>query len=486
MSYTKKSNLTYIVLIILTQVSFAIKIVYGGSYNQDLYPYIEGGWLITKGLLPYIDFYIPVGPIVYLIQGFFTAFTGANIHAVFMHLLFYALTLSLLSFYIFKKIANNLFSMLLSISLPISTNLLTGLPLYTSTAIFFVSINILILINDEITGGNKNKTLLFSITLLVLSMFSKHDVGFIHSVFLTIYFFINSNQKVSNLKHLLYIFPALVLLLLNFKYIMNMPNAEVGRINEFISRLGTHKILLSWQFITIIISLVSVKFYKGLNQNLLIIYFYILTLTLIVSNTSGYEYQVRFAMLPILLFLIFLGLKGTDEKNNKRIQIFLCIFLAMSLKLPSYFSDVARQIYYLNQKNINTGLMRLSLDCLKYHKVPEEVFKDIGTIKTIFENSKSFVIVGVGDYQFFYPMLNQLPPPQTPLWYHVDTTVNKTQELNLLKKYLINNPDFILASDESDVAINFFEISGYEIVNRFKLYGGRACSHCIMYMLKKT
>jgi len=137
MSQTKISNLTNILVIILTQVCFAIKIVYGGSYNQDLYPYIEGGWLITKGFLPYIDFYIPTGPIVYLIQGFFTAFTGANIHAVFIHLLFYALTLSLFSFYVFKKVASNLSSIILSITLPISTNLLTGIPLYTSTAIFF-------------------------------------------------------------------------------------------------------------------------------------------------------------------------------------------------------------------------------------------------------------------------------------------------------------------------------------------------------------
>jgi hypothetical protein len=104
---------------------------------------------------------------------------------------------------------------------------------------------------------------------------------------------------------------------------------------------------------------------------------------------------------------------------------------------------------------------RLGFYSLKHLKVPTQVFNDIYIIKSTLKAENHFAIIGVGDYQFFYSSLDQLPPIKTPLWYHINTTVDESQELNLLKNYLQNDPDIILASDESDVVINYLHNNGY-------------------------
>ena len=164
--------LTLLIIIILSNLI--------GVYNQDFSydcPIIfEGGYRILKGQIPYRDFYIPTGPVVYYIQALFSYLFGLNLISLAMHTSTMAIILSLYFFYILNKDFNRFISFIFAYGIYLSFCGITNFPWYTTSAFLFLLLNILLLIKNNIkietTNNIANITHIVNCAFLFFSLSS--------------------------------------------------------------------------------------------------------------------------------------------------------------------------------------------------------------------------------------------------------------------------------------------------------------------------
>ena len=202
-SLYKLQYFDFLILILLSLVIIATNLagVYSREFIADYCITFEGGYRIFKGQIPYLDFYLPVGPTVFYIQALFNLIFGPTVLALGMHSSITAIILSAYCYYILRQNFNYIISFLLSYSLFISYCGYISFPWYTMEAFFFLLFNLLILIDNRIQTFNL-KLLIASVLLCTFSFFSKQDVGILHFAFLTIYIYLfSSNNLLKKIKH---------------------------------------------------------------------------------------------------------------------------------------------------------------------------------------------------------------------------------------------------------------------------------------------
>src|SRR3989338_393911 len=59
--------------------------VFSQKYCTDFQIIFEGGYRIGLGQMPYRDFFLPLGPIVFYLQHIFNQFLGVNIWSMALH-----------------------------------------------------------------------------------------------------------------------------------------------------------------------------------------------------------------------------------------------------------------------------------------------------------------------------------------------------------------------------------------------------------------
>ncbi|MGF3555026.1 MAG: hypothetical protein ACQXXF_07165, partial [Thermoplasmatota archaeon] len=79
------TNFLFPSLIVLCILFLCVVGVYGSFFYSDWRIIFEGSYRIFKGQVPYRDFFMPVGPVVFYFQAFFDFLFSPNLLAMAMH-----------------------------------------------------------------------------------------------------------------------------------------------------------------------------------------------------------------------------------------------------------------------------------------------------------------------------------------------------------------------------------------------------------------
>ena len=137
---SKIAKADFLILLILIFLIFDIHF-YGSfgrtTFMRDWTYIFEGGHRISLAQLPFQDFFIPMGPIVFLMQGFFNLIFGTNIISMLLHSFFLSVTLSIIFYYVVKKEFGIFMGFIFSLFFYISFQGLAFHPSYNYSTYFF-------------------------------------------------------------------------------------------------------------------------------------------------------------------------------------------------------------------------------------------------------------------------------------------------------------------------------------------------------------
>ena len=395
-----------------------------GVFNKEFfYPWaltFEGGYRILKGQIPYRDFLIPTGPVVYYIQAILNYIFGSNLIAVGMHMAVLGIILCAYFYCTLRRDFNRLVSFVLAYCLFISFCGTFYFPVYSWAASFFLLLNLLILINSKIISFN---TVLISIIICTLSFFSKQDKGLLQFLFIGFYILLFSRKKIKYFScfilSVLTIISLIMLVLNSSGDFFHWFNLGQPPHDSMIHALFTTQ-SLSWTLKTTPVYLILFSIFLWFDKSqqnkkqFVFILFTVNFITLITSITSSSGEKILLEAIPLSLFLI---LKIFEEdlrsllKTNKTIVGFICL---LSL------------IYLMPITNSILHLVKVTWDSPTYTRIaggsyngcvlPEPRLALLYKIKSILNKHKNFL--NISEFNFLYADYNLNPPKPMPLWFH--------------------------------------------------------------------
>ena len=450
------------ILVVLSSIS--------GVYNNNLEYSLdhglafEGGYRILKGQIPYRDFYIPTGPVVYYIQALFNYIFGMNLIAIGMHTAIMAVILCSYFFCILRRDFNRLISFVLTYVLFFSFCGVIYYPFHNLAAFFFLLLNFLILIDREIINL---KIVFLSIILCALSFFSKQDTGLLQSVFVGSYILLFSKNR---FKHCFcFLLGLLVIVFSTMFFFNNTGNFFThfnfcgppfpSRINWFFTASGIQWILTNSQFYLIVLSvfLWRNKKYQS-NKEFIFLLFGINFITLIVSVTSSVCEQTILESIPLSLYLIFTIFKD-DIKNLSDISQFKTWFVCLLSVI--YLLPIARAFFHLAKISVNSyAYSRISCGSYKGLALPSVYLLDLYKIQSILNKQKDFLNITT-NHQFFYQDHNIDPPKPMPLWFDYRVSFFDKEVFRLVECIKEKRPKIILIDEELCVTIRELSLDSF-------------------------
>lgn len=486
-----------VAIIVIAIVVLCIIGVYGTKYFRDFQMVYQGSYRIISGQTPYLDFFFPLGPVIFYVQAIMQLIFGPNLLALAMHVAFLSIILALTFYFLIRKHFSWLFSIFMSICLYYSYNGIIAYPWYNTMAMFFFLLNAIIIIKYL---ANKQEipiyVYVFSAVLGCLSFYSKQDTGLLQFVFIgALLFFIEYKNKDKYKKMAAYVvsfavFSIAAYLFLNSissgmfaKEFMLAQGSTYARLRSYLAPITFNTIIYSFTFYLVLVLIYlffkEKDFEKRKTLAALIIFNSVIT---VVQVTSGVNIQTRVTGLPITLFLLYLYVK--DNANLRKVVrakrmmwvyiIFFFIILMQfndlsTLMLNNYFTTPLGQM-----KNIIMGQNRLDEGCYKgqlfYMK---ENVDDINEIKRLIEeNNKSFMVLG--EYAFLYCDYGIKPPTNLPLWYYDGAGFIQDEDWDRLHNYIIENKPRIIVEQmeafqksKTDIYA-FLEEKGYDKIATYR------------------
>ncbi len=462
-------------IIISFIVIFSLIGAFGTNFLRDFSATYAGGYRIYLGQVPYKDFFIPVGPIVFYIQALFNHIFGPNLIAMAMHVAFLSSILAIIFYFIIVKYFGNIFSIFMSIALYYSYYGVIALPWYNEMALFFFLLNILILIKYLDIDKARTKILVLSAILSALAFYSKQDTGLMQFGLLFLYFVYYYRRDFKKVL-VYYVLPFLVLTSLIFIIFSSFSDFEhqfsLGQggeleqyphssiVYQIFSLYGLSVTLYSFNFYLLIFLLFL--FFKEdniKNKKIISILIIINSLFVITSISSGMRNQIRIMALPIILFLFYLLIKNKSVNGfdinksffiNKKMLTYIIIFFIILMQFNylepftftrySYFTTPIGQMY-----NILYSHNKIDQGCYKGSSFfnTDIHAKDLKVIRNIIEkNNISFI--SLSEYNFLYCDYNVEPPKGLPLWFHEGSNLFD-KDIPIIEKYITENkPSVVL------------------------------------------
>lgn len=145
----------------------------------DMSIIVDGGWRIAQGQMPYRDFLMPVGPIVFYIQAAFLKLMGFSWRSLLVHVATASVIAVTSTYLICRQWHSRGVSTLLALLGAVTFYLPMAFPWHDNTAFLFLLLAFLVLEQQ----GNKRRTYQVGAGLVLgglvgLSILSKHNVGF--------------------------------------------------------------------------------------------------------------------------------------------------------------------------------------------------------------------------------------------------------------------------------------------------------------------
>lgn len=452
------SKIDFIIVIILSVIILDLQLfgIFGRTtFQQDMANVFEGGYRIMNNQVPYRDFFIPMGPVVFYMQAFFNFIFGNNVLSMAMHSFFLSLILCIIFYFLLRREFNTILSFVFAFFFYLSFSGMTFHPLYNYTPYFFFFFIVFMLL-DYLKKDSIHKSIYFISALFSsIAFYSKQDSGLLMIFLLFIYFLFNYKRDWKRII-LFYFIPVIIFVIGGYFLLSTIPNFSYwfnlgqpphdSRLTNFLEPTKILWIIESWKFYLTIGLLFIVLFKKNKSSEitkLTTLFLLISIVTMVNFITSGSTRQLSVMGIPVLIFLLYLIVKEPLKEVIKkyRLSTFLIIFLILLLSLnpfPTY------GLITLNYFDKNIG--RVSEGCYKGYPMPSEVLTGLNEIrKTIEENNKSFV--SISEYSFLYCDYKVIPPKGVPNFYSEGVSFFEENIPSILDNLLLNKPQVILLQD---------------------------------------
>lgn len=407
----------------------------------------EGGHRIQMGQVPYKDFFLPVGPVTFYVQALFNLIFGTNLVAMAVHGAVLPLILAITFYLVTRGRAPRPLRALLAVAMPFSLNIYH--PWYNQEAFFFLTLNVLLLLPRLDASRMPLASFLSSALLTGLAYFSKQDIGVLHFLSLSLFFFLwggSGWRKVTGC----YVLPVLLGCALvpgiwtsyaNFYHLFNL--GFPPHLSRF-SRLLTLPLqyFLQYQlYLAALFAFVLMK--RGLPPDLRKRCYLALVLSvipLVIFKTSGLPNQTLSQFVPVLLFFIYELVRRTWRWNGERFEslsfvvtaLLIAITILRPLNLIGALRDTGQE-----------GYTRIAEGSFKGCPLRDTSYSGLLEIRRILRaNGGSFL--NFSEYQFLYADLNVEPPRGFPLWFHPDITIFPADVPAFREKALALRPKIIL------------------------------------------
>ena len=474
----KLSKLDFLIILILFFI--IIDIHSFGFFGRTTFPQdsaiiFEGSQRISEGQIPYKDFTIVMGPVVFLMQSFFNLFFGTTFFSMFTHSLFLSLVICFIFYYSAIKEFNIFISLIFSIFFYISFQGLAFHPFYNHTTYFFLFLNIFLLlvyINKELP----TYVFILSSILASLTFYTKQDIGSLHILLIFCYFIFNYKKQwkyiILYLVTIAFLVGGIYLLLAkttDFEYWFNLGQyPHNSRLSNLLNPIKILEILSSWEFYISLIFLFLILFKKNNKHKSIMSLFLVISISSIINKAlTGVTRQVSVITTIILIFFIFLIIKEEFNrlyKNNKILTslILILILLLAVNPLPTYGLIVYN--YFSN------SISHIDEGCYKGAPILKEDLEGLNEIKRIIEsNNKSFI--SITHYSFLYCDYEIEPPENLPAWFDEGNSFYKLNLPSIINAIIRYNPKIILVQEShnnedpnfNEKLINIFISKGYKI-----------------------
>jgi len=452
----KIRRINFLVIIILIFLILDLHF-YGGfgrtTFMRDWTYVFEGGYRISSGQLPFQDFYIPMGPVVFLMQGFFNLIFGANVLSMLLHSFLLSIILSVIFYYLARKEFGIFISFIFSLFLYISFQGLAFHPSYNYSTYFFLLLNIFLIYYYSNKESLPKYVYLLSALLGTLDFYTKQDTGALHLFLLLIYFSFNYKKDWKKIL-LFYLIPSVIFmagtflslsLLEGFPYWYNLGQLPHNpNFSKFFSPVKIVMITTSWHFYLGILFVYLILFtkiepYKKRIMSL----FVILAISNIISNTlSGSTRQLSVISFPIMIFFLYILTKDFFKNSLKKYKIpliYLLIFILFlnSNPIPTY------GLITLNY--LNPEISRIQEGCATGVPMYRGHLEGLQEIRDIIKINPDFV--SLTEYSFLYCDYGIEPPKEVPMTYREGIHFYMQDFEKIINTIVSNNPDIILVQN---------------------------------------
>lgn len=472
---------------------------YATRINPDFPIIFDGAFRIGIGQLPYKDFFIPVGPVTFYLQSFFNNFFGATYFSMIFHAYTAGSIYALLFYHVTRQELGSIAASIMAFFSYLSLYGIIGFPWYNQTAYFFFLTNMLLLIHAEHDRDISNRTIFLSSFLTFLSIFSKHDVGFLHFASVSLFFFFGySNNRFKKSGVYIGILTFLVLAsamyfdsIGSFMHSIFESNESTGsRLRQIIAQLK----ITDCRVILALAIFSWLLFKRQANQILrrqMLLVLITITVPLICSATSGQSYATELQGITIILYLAYLILSDKanlfqttfSKKNIKIFMILICIILiqpfhfliknrvGINVIIPNIFNHASFSKYshLFKERSLN------------FIRVEDGSFKNVLINKIIYENLEKHILnnqnikgfVNISRYTFLNVDMGIEPPKGLPLWFHKGVTYANKDFGKIKERVVKISPSLILFEDihyltkkEFNSSLKYFLNHGYKLIFR--------------------
>lgn len=445
------------------------------TFPQDSVIIFEGSYRISEGQIPYKDFTIVMGPIIFLLQSLFNLFFGANFFSMFMHSLILSLILSSIFYYFARREFNIPISFVFSLIFYISFQGLAFHPFYNHLTYFFLFLNVFLLLY-YINRPLPKYVFLLSCLLAFLNFYTKQDIGALHIVLVFCYFVFNYKKQWKSILFL-YLIPLLILVIgaylilssfTDFEYWFNLGQPpHNSRLSNLKNPFKILEILSSWEFYISLLFIFLIFSKNNKNKAIMSIFLIISIASLINKALTGATRQVSTITTIILIFLLCIILKKEiNEFYNKNKRIFIIIFTLILVISVNPFPTYG----LIGHNYISNSISHIDEGCYKGAPILKYDLEKLNEVKKLIEdNNKSFV--SISQYSFLYCDYDLNPPKNLPAWFDEGNSFYKVNLDSIINAIINYNPKIILIQEAhnnedpnfNDELIKIFISKGYKI-----------------------
>ncbi len=435
---------TIFVLIFLATATLTLSClgVFSTPFFRDYVIVFEGGYRVLHGQMPYRDFFIPTGPIIFYMQAFFECLFGVNLWASAMHAGGVAAILICNFYLVTVKKLGSFVSSVMSLLLYFSFTGYITYPWYNTTAYFFFLLNVLFLIPLLDKEKLEAKVYLISAVLCVMTFFSKQDVGVLHFAGLFAFF---SIHYTADLKKISFCFLGAAFLLAagialffqfngDFLYWFDHWQKKDSQVME---KLANGHFFLQWRLYCVLalgVSQLLFKISKGVRKRLFMLAF-LLGVPLVTKVTSGCSWQATLQGIPLVLYVVYeivesfggLSIQLKSQRLGIKLSLILlaCISSNPFYLVGRYFtgSFLTRGSY---EGNAWAEGMKRKFDLEGFAPIPNGSYKNClikkDLLPGLFKVEKAMSLFpesffNMSEYAFLNVDFKHIPIMKLPLWF---------------------------------------------------------------------
>ncbi len=488
----------FVILASLIALAITFSLFYGTSFFRDMVIVFEGGYRIAGGQVPFRDFYIPGGVVVFYMQALAIWIFGASALSMPAHAGLLAAIVAVMTYRLAREDLGRALSLTASAFMVLSLNGIFGSPHYGFVAYFFFNVVCLLLLRrleQPVSPG-------FAAGLAVLSalaILSKQDL--LVTVPLVALYLWLSGLADARMVLLAYLAPLAMLLLAtaalfqlqgDFLYWFHHGQApHQSRLPAPGDLIGA--IVWDWRFWIALGAIAALLWRRGpadRTRSGLLSVLFLAVPPLVLAQTSGLEEQTRLQGIPLLLLVLY-RLATTSERLaelGKRSGIrrrtlthlaktalvgALLVLVTPVALLVSLDVNLAHHLGRPSLSGVGDGDVRIDEGAYRGVLLREAAARDLSRIRALIRE-RGARIVNLSSYAFIYADFDLPPPRDLPLWFDHGITFFDAQLPALTEGLVARKPEVLLLQDahnHHDREVHgrlrdYFLAHGYERVMR--------------------